>query len=106
MGAYFAAGMLEFAGDGAILRLLAPDARIFNVLSMIVGLTTMVLSGCFAARIRHGAATTMAWIVMISVVVLMVTRRDSVPLWYQIAFLIIGPVATWAGGTLFLKRQK
>ena len=104
MGAYLAAGMVEFAGDLAISRLLAPDASVHDVLSMIVGLTTMLL-GYLAAWIRPGAATALAGIVMIGVAVLMVTKSGTVPLWYQRAFLIGGPVASFAGGTLFLRRQ-
>jgi hypothetical protein len=105
MGAYVAAGILEFVGETAISRLLAPGARAHAVLGLIVGLTTMALGGYFAARIRAGAATALAAIVMISVAILMVTQSDSAPLWYQLAFLIAGPLASFAGGTLFLKKQ-
>ena len=105
VGAYIAAGIVEFAGDAAISRLLAPDAHVHAVLSMIVGLTTMMLGGYLAAWIRPGAATALAGIVMIGVAVLMVTKSGTVPLWYQLAFLIVGPLASFAGGMLFLRRQ-
>jgi hypothetical protein len=105
MGAYIAAGIVEFVGEMAISRLLAPGAPIHTVLSLIVGLMTMVLGGYFAAWIRPGAATALAGIVMIAVAVLMITKTGSVPLWYQLAFLIVGPLASLAGGTLFLRRQ-
>jgi hypothetical protein len=100
MGAYIAAGMVEFAGDEAISKVIPPEAPVHAVLGMIVGLTTMALGGYVAAWIRRGAATALAWIVMISVAILMVTRSGSVPLWYQLAFLIVGPAASWAGGRL------
>lgn len=105
MGAYIATGIVEFAGDAAISRLIAPGSLVHAVLGLIAGLSTMVLGGYLAAWIRPGAATAMAGIVMISVAVLMVTKSDSVPLWYQLAFLIAGPLASWAGGTLFLKKR-
>jgi hypothetical protein len=54
MGAYIAAGMVEFAGDAAISRLVVPEA----------------------------------------------------PLWYQLAFLIVGPLASLAGGTLLAAGKK
>ena len=105
MGAYIAAGIVEFAGEMAISRLLARGGWIHEVLSLILGLTTIVLGGYFAAWIRPAAATALAGIVMIAVAVLMITKTGSVPLWYQLAFLIVGPLASLAGGTLFLRRQ-
>jgi len=42
---------------------------------------------------------------MIGVAVLMVTMSDTVPLWYQLAFLVVRPSASLAAGTLFLRRQ-
>jgi hypothetical protein len=105
MGAYIAAGAVEFAGDMAISRLVAPEAPVYAILGLIVGLATMALGGYLAAWIRPGAAAALAGIVMISVAVLMVTKTGAVPLWYQLAFLIAGPLASLAGGTLFLRRR-
>lgn len=73
LGAYIAAGALEFAGTVAISKLLAPAAPVFTVISLVVGLATMVIGGYFATWIRPGAATVMAGIVMIVVAVLMMT---------------------------------
>ena len=105
MGAYIAAGAIEFVADLAISRWVAPDAPVYAVLGLIAGLATMALGGYVAAWIRPGAATALAGIVMISVAVLMVTKSGAVPLWYQLAFLIAGPLASLAGGRLFLLRR-
>jgi hypothetical protein len=105
MGAFIAASAAEFVGDIAISKLLAPDASLQIVLSVIVGLTTMVLGGCLAVRIRPGAANVLSAIILITVAIFMVTKSGSVPLWYQLTFLIAGPEASWAGGTLFPRRQ-
>jgi hypothetical protein len=105
MGAYIAAGAVEFAADLAISRWVAPGAPAHAVLGLIAGLATMALGGYIAAWIRPGAATALAGVVMISVAVLMVTKTGAVPLWYQLAFLIAGPLASLAGGTLFLLRR-
>jgi hypothetical protein len=99
-GAYIAAGLLEFAGVAAISKLLGPDAGPFAVLNVIIGLATMVLGGYVAAWIRPGAASALAGMVMIAVVILMVTMSGSAPLWYGLTFLIVGPLAALAGGTL------
>lgn len=64
IGAYIAAGALEFAGTAAISRLLAPDASVYTLLNVVVGLTTMGIGGYFATWIRPGAATALAGIVI------------------------------------------
>jgi hypothetical protein len=104
MGAYIAAGIVEFIGNAAISTLLAPGAGL-TVFSLLFGLATIVLGGYVAARIRPGAATALAGIVVIAVVILMVTMSDSAPLWYGLVFLIVGPLAALAGGTLRRDRR-
>jgi hypothetical protein len=99
MGAYIAAGAVEFAGTVAISKLLAPDAAVFTVISLVVGLTTLAIGGYFATWIRPGDGTVMAGIVMLVVAVLMMMTSGSAPLWYGLAFLIFGPLAAFAGGT-------
>jgi hypothetical protein len=104
-GAYIAAGLLEFAGVAAISKLLGPNAGPFAVLNVVIGLATMVLGGYVAAWIRPGAASALAGMVMIAVVILMVTMSDSAPLWYGLTFLIVGPLAALAGGTLYFTKD-
>jgi len=106
MGAYIAAGALEFAGTMAISKLLTPDAPVYTVISLVVGLTTMVIGGYVATWIRPGAGTVMAGIVMLVVAVMMTTMSGSAPLWYGLAFLVAGPLATLAGGTLCRGRRR
>ena len=105
IGAYIVAGMIEFVSVAAMARLFNPVGQTFPVLSVIVGLATMVLGGYLAAWIRPAAATVLAAIVIIVIVVLFVTMRDSAPLWYGFTFLIFGPVAALAGGTLCRVRR-
>jgi heme/copper-type cytochrome/quinol oxidase subunit 4 len=83
----------------------ATVGRAFSVLSVIVGLATMVFGGYLAAWMRPAAATVLAAIVILVIVVSFVTMRDSAPLWYGLAFLIFGPVAALAGGTLCRVRR-
>ena len=47
----------------------------------------------------------MAAIVMIVVAVLMMTMSGGASLWYGLAFLILGPLAALAGGTLCRGRR-
>ncbi len=105
LAAYVAASVLEYLTTVAISRLLAPSAAMNNVLSVVVGLTTMLLGGYVAAMIRRSAARALAAIVLIAVVLLMLAIPDSAPLWYQLAFLFLGPAASLTGGALFLRGQ-
>jgi hypothetical protein len=105
-GAYIASGTIEFIGTAAISRVFAPSARLLTVLSLVFGLATIMLGGYFAARIRAEAATALAGIVMIAVLILIVTKSGSAPIWYGLAFLIVGPLAALAGGTLYLRRRR
>ena len=85
-------------------ELLTPDARFYTVVSVVVGLTTMVIGGYCATWILPGAATVMAAIVTLVVAVLMTTMSGSEPLSYGLAFLILGPLAALAGGALCCGR--
>jgi hypothetical protein len=104
---YVVANGLEAIGDVAISRLLhlTPESHSHIVVSLVVGLTTMALGGYVAARTRRNADMVLASLILIGVAVLMVAIPDSVPLWYQIAFLVAGPLASLAGGWLFVRRR-
>lgn len=103
--AYVAASVLESVGVALILELLHPDPHLAIVVSVIVGLATMVLGGYVAASIRQGAAPALAAIILVVVAVLIVTMPNSAPLWYGLTFLIAGPLAALAGGRLNVARR-
>ena len=105
LGAYVAASALEYMATAAISQLLVPTAGMSNVLSVVIGLSTMLLGGYVAARIRRRAAGALAAIILLAVVLLMLAVPDSTPLWYQIAFLVLGPAASLAGGMLVLRGR-
>jgi len=72
---------------------------------LIIGLATMVGGGYVAARLRPGAEMVMSVTVFAAVVVLFAVQVGDAPLWYGLAFLSTGPLATLAGGALFLRRR-
>jgi hypothetical protein len=106
MGAFIVAGLFESVGTAALAKLVAPDGRNFTLLVLIVGLTTMVMGGYLATWVRPGAATALAGIVLVAVAILMISVSESAPLWYQLAFLTMGPLAAFGGGSLCLRRRK
>jgi hypothetical protein len=100
----FAAGVAESLAIGGIGVLQLGDvAR--AVVSVIIGIGASGCAGYFAARMRRPAATVMGAMVLAIVVMLMLTRGDAAPLWYQLVFLIAGPIAPIAGGTIASRHQ-
>jgi hypothetical protein len=65
MGVYIIMGMLKFAADWTISKLVAPDQTTYVVLAPVVFLTTSAIGGCVAANIRRGATIFLALIVVI-----------------------------------------
>ena len=106
IGAYVLIGLLEFAVTKGIAVLLGPDRNVLTFVSVIVGLSTMVLGGYLAAWTGgRGAPRTLAAMLLIAVVVLTMTTSGGQPSWYGVAFLVGGPSAALAGGALFLRRR-
>ena len=109
VGVYIIMGMLKFAADWTISKLVAPGQTTYVVLAPVVFLTTSAIGGCVAARIRRGATMLLALIVLITVAVLMELRVCTIPVpwWYQFGFLTLGPLAVIMTPTLFgrLKQQ-
>jgi hypothetical protein len=95
MGVYIAMGMLKFAADVMISKLLAPEQATYVVVAPVVFLTTTAIGGWVASRIRRGATIFLALIVMMTVAVLIDLKvcTIAVPWWYQFGFLTLGPLA-------------
>ena len=106
LGAYIAAGLLEFAADAALGKTLNPESLLHTVLSLIVGLATMVAGGYLAARLRPGAERLMSAMIGVAVTVLLAAKVGDAPLWYGLAFLIAGPLASLAGGALIVRSKR
>jgi hypothetical protein len=109
IGVYIFMGTLKFAADWMISKLVAPDQSTHVVLAPIVFLTTTVIGGCVAARIRRGATIFLALMITITVAILIDVKVCSIPVpwWYQFGFLTLGPLTVIIPPTLFgrLKQQ-
>jgi hypothetical protein len=95
MGVYIVMGVLKFAADLTISKLVAPQQTTYVALAPIMFLTITAIGGCVAARIRRGATIFLALVVMITVVVLIELKICTIPVprWYQFGFLTLGPLA-------------
>jgi hypothetical protein len=106
VGAFILASFFEFAATWALSKLLTPDTNAFTVVNLVFGLAAIGLAGYLAAWIRGPAAANfLAGIILMAVVSLLVTVSESAPLWYGVLFLIGGPLAALAGGTLCRRRS-
>jgi len=105
VGAQLCAGVAEDLTTRAIgIMALSDPAR--AIASVVIGVTSVAGAGYVAARIRPPAAPVLAALVFAVVVTLMITSGDSVPLWYQLAFLVFAPAGSIAGGALAARRTR
>ena len=71
-----------------------------TLLTLLAGVAALVAGGYVAASIRLEAARLLALLVLVATCVLMATIPDSAPLWYQRAFLVLGPLSPIAGAAV------
>jgi hypothetical protein len=107
MSVYIVMGMLKYAADLTISRLVAPQQATYIVLAPVVFLTATSIGGCIAARIRRGATIFLALLVMITVAVLIEVSVCTVPVpwWYQFGFLTLGPLSVLLTPAVFWSAQ-
>ena len=98
LAVYVAAGLVEFVTTFALAGIAAPDTPAGQIVSVIIGLTTLAIGGYVAARIRPAASIALAVIAAVVVALLIVASGARVPVWYQLVFLAAGPLASLAGG--------
>jgi hypothetical protein len=103
VGVYICMGMLTFAADLMISKLVAPDQTTYVVLAPIVFITTAATGGCIAAQIRRGATIFLSLLVMITVAVLIQLKVCTIPVpwWYQGGYLTLGPLAVLITPSMF-----
>ena len=100
LAVYLLVGILNRAGTNFMARLLGPHVATYAPSGVIVGLTAIAAGGYVAAFTRRGASSVLGALVVIVAIVLMASPADAAPLWYQVAFLLLGPLAAHAGGSL------
>ncbi|HEV8046150.1 MAG TPA: hypothetical protein VGP35_00360 [Terriglobales bacterium] len=108
MGVYIFMGTLKFVADLMLSKLFSSQQMTHVILPPIVFLTTTAIGGCAAARLRRGATTFLALMVMITVAILIDLKVCSVavPWWYQFGFLALGPLAVVVTPTLFERLKQ
>jgi hypothetical protein len=105
LGLYVLVGVFNRAGGILVASLLGARLATYAVSGVIVGLMAIASGGYVAARIRPGAAGVLGGLVVIVAVALMASPSDPAPLWYQMIFFVLGPLAAHAGGAVASVRR-
>ena len=97
MGVYTVMLLLKLAADLVISKWIATQQTTYIVLAPVVFLAITATGGCVAARIRRGAMFFLAFIVMITVALLIKLKVCPIPVpwWYQFGFLTLGPLTVF-----------
>ena len=100
VASYFAAGGVAFVLRAA-LSPMATSTLMRTVIDMLLcGVIAMTAAGDVAALVRPGAAPLLAVLVLVATSLMMAFDPDSVPLWYEGSFLVLGSLAPIAGAAL------
>lgn len=104
--AYAAVAAIVMATDAAMAMLPTRDPTISAVLSLAVGLPTMVLGGWLAGGMRRSAPVALAVVTALLGVASLATTGPAAPLWYQLALAVVGPAGALLGGRLRGGRRR
>lgn len=105
MGAFVAIELVNRYADLLIPKLLLRGSLSYVVVSMLFGLGTTALAGYLAARIRRGAAFTLAAMILVSASIYLSAFEHEVELWRQIIFVAAWTVAPLVGAALLRKGE-
>lgn len=104
LAAFVGASIVEFVAEFAASAFMAAGTVTRWIVSLVISLSAMALGGYVASVIRPNSARAMAVLVFAIIVALLVTRPESVPLWYGIACLPLGPLAVLSGARIGRKK--
>ena len=105
MGAFIAIEVVNRSADLLIPKLLLRGTMSYMVVSMLFGIGTTVLAGYLAARIRRGAAVTLAAIILVTALTYLSAFEHDFEPWRQLIFVAAWTVAPLLGAALLRRRE-
>jgi hypothetical protein len=106
VASYLAAGAVAFVLRAA-LSPMTTSTFVRTVIDVLLcGVIAMTAAGYVAALIRPNAAPLLAVLVLVAAPLMMAFDPDSVPLWYEGSFLVLGSLAPIAGAALSRRWRK
>jgi len=95
--AYITVGVAQLIVFWAASNTFSTTHHAFDV---IVIFPIVVLIGYFAERLRSGAAILLGAMMLIAITAMTVFVSESSPVWYRVAWFLVGPTAAYVGGVL------
>lgn len=97
IAAYPVVGGLNAAGMAAVRWFLDGQASPNHIASALVGLTAICAGAHLASKVRPSAGEIVGGLVMLVAVLMLLFPVDASPAWYQLIFLVLGPLAAHLG---------
>lgn len=91
--AYVVVGVLNAAGSSMLAWWLGGSVPLGQIPSAIVGLVAIGGGAYLASRLRPSAGDVVGGLVVVMAVSMLLFPMDASPVWYQLLFLILGPLA-------------
>ena len=104
LAAYMAVGVAEITVNWAISNRTAAGTFAFKPLGLAIMFPMIVLIGYCAAHFRRRAAIVLGTMMLLAVTTMTLMTAESMPLWYRVAYFIVGPAAAFTGSALRLSR--
>jgi hypothetical protein len=98
--AYAAIGLIEATVNWAMASFLGMTVVAYNPLGMFITFPMVVLIGYIAAGFGPGAPIMLAAMMVVSVTAMTLWASESMPIWFRIAYFLVGPAATLIGSRL------
>ena len=103
---YLAVAVLVTASEAAMSALLRVGDQMYSAISLAVGLPSMVLGGYVAASVRPRGAAALAVLTAVMWILALALTGTRASLWYQLLLIVMGPIASIAGGRIRSRGKK
>ena len=97
IAAYVLVGALNAIGSSLVGWWLGGSVLPSRIPSAVVGLVAISSGAHLASRVRRSAGEVVGGLVIVMAVVMLLFPMDASPVWYQLIFLILGPLAAHLG---------
>jgi hypothetical protein len=95
--AYVTVGVVQVIIRWAIS---SSSATVYNRLDVIIVFPIVVLIGYFAERFRRRAAIVLGAMMLLAITWMTLWGAENSPLWYRVAWFVVGPAAAFIGSLL------
>jgi hypothetical protein len=99
IAAYVVVGALNAAGTSMVSWWLGSSVPLGQIPSAAIGLVAIGSGAYLASRLRPSAGEVVGGLVAAMAVLMLLFPMDASPMWYQLLFLVVGPLAAHLAST-------